>query len=421
MKSFVALLFSMIALGCAGESDVRALRVANWGGAGSDSEFDRLVRDLYEEFEAQNPGVRVRVENNPEAYAAKMVLSFVAKAEPDIMMLDASSAALFINNGVLADLEPLIANDPTFRKDDFFPNVMDIARRGSSLFAIPQDFTPMVMYYNKRIFDRLGVAYPKAGWTIEQFRETAKRLTRDGETHGFVVKNWMPGWVMWIWNFGGDVVSPDGSSASGYFDGPSAVKAVQFLHDLVHVDKSAPTLSQVASMGVDPFVNGKAAMTISGHWSMIEFANAPKGPDGKKTLTWDDLGVVELPSLSGSSQTVMYESGYAIGKNSKNKDLAWKFIKFMTSYEVQKKYNSSGIAVCGRRDVALERSNEPLESEFLAIVPQCRAPHGARIEGYEFVENEGRNALDAVLQGIRTPQEALTRAAKRVDIQFAKK
>lgn len=420
MRWVLCSLFVLGLFGCAPKSEVRTLRIANWGGAGSDSEFDRLVRDLYRQFEAENPGIRVRVENNPEAYAAKMVLSFVAKAEPDIMMLDASSAALFINNGVLADLEPLIAKDPSFRKDDFFPNVLDIARRGPSLYAIPQDFTPMVMYYNKRVFDRYGVPYPKPGWTIQQFRETAKRLTQD-DTHGFVVKNWMPGWVMWIWNFGGDVVSPDGTKSTGFFDGPASVQAIQFLKDLVHTDRSAPTLSQVASMGVDPFVNGKAGMTISGHWSMIEFANAPVGPDGKKSLTWDDLGVVELPSLSGKSQTVMYESGYAIGQNSKNKDLAWKFIKFMTSYDVQKKYNSSGIAVCARRDVALERAAEPLESDFLAIVPQCRAPHGARIEGYEFVEAEGRNALDAVLQNIRTPQEALSRAAKRIDLQFAKK
>jgi multiple sugar transport system substrate-binding protein len=226
---------------------------------------------------------------------------------------------------------------------------------------------------------------------------------------------------MWLWNNGGDVVSPDGKKAGGFFDGPRSVHAVQFLTDLVTKDKVAPSLSQVAAMGVDPFLNGKAAMTVSGHWSMIDYANAPTGKDGKKTLTWDDLGVIELPSQTGHSATVMYESGFAMGKHSRHKALAWKFIKYMTSYAVQKKYNSSGIAVCGRQDVARERASIPLEAQFLAIVPLCRPPYGSRIEGYEFAEAAGRNAVDAILQSGKNVQEALTKAALSIDQQFAKR
>lgn len=424
MRRRLAILLAALLAGCAPPSAERetVLRLANWGGAGSDSEYDRLIQSIYREFEAANPGVRVRVENNPDGYVQKMILSFIAKAEPDLMILDASSAAIFINNGVLTDLTPLIENDPEFRLDDFYQNVVDIARRENSLYAIPQDFTPMVMYYNKRLFDAAGVPYPQAGWNFDDFLQTAKLLTKpEVDQYGFVFANWMPGWVMWLWNNGGEVLTVDGERAGDVLDSDANVKTVEFLRDLIGKHKVAPSLSQAAALGVDPFANGQAAMTVSGHWAMVGYANAPKGEDGKPKISWEDLGVAPLPSILPKSQTVMYETGFSIGRNSKNKELAWKFIKFMTSRSVQSRYHSSGVAVSARKDVALERAAKaglPVEEQFIALIEGCRAPWGAKVEGYEFVEKTGAGAMDSILNGTDA-RTALRRAADRIDREFA--
>src|SRR5579859_7467815 len=61
------------------------IHIANWGGAGDDDKFALLVRDLERQFEKENPGVEIREENIPQDYVSKMILSFVAGAEPDIM------------------------------------------------------------------------------------------------------------------------------------------------------------------------------------------------------------------------------------------------------------------------------------------------------------------------------------------------
>ena len=182
-----------------------------------------------------------------------------------------------------------------------------------------------------------------------------------------------------------------------------------------------PVSRRQAAMGVDPFANGQAAMTVSGHWAMIGYANAPKGPDGRPMITWDDLGIVALPHNTPKSHTVMYESGYAIGKNCRNTDIAWKFIKYMTSYDVQRRYNASGIAVCGRKDVAEERAKIPLEAQFVPLIKDCRPPYGSWIEGYAFVEPTGQAAVDSIIQNGNDVQTALTKAAKRIGREFAKR
>jgi multiple sugar transport system substrate-binding protein len=118
----------------------------------------------------------------------------------------------------------------------------------------------------------------------------------------------------------------------------------------------------------------------------------------------------------------MYEAGYAIGAHSKHRDVAWKFIRYMTSYRVQTDYQSSGIAVCARKDVAEERAKASvLESQFIPIIPSARPPYGARIEGYEFVEEQMKKAMDAILQSGRDPQDAMSKAAKAIEREWLKK
>jgi multiple sugar transport system substrate-binding protein len=411
---------------CAPEkSSGRVLRVSNWGGAGDDSEYDRQVQALYRQF-GEEHDCEVRIEGIPGEYVQKMVLNHVAGTMPDVMILDASSAAIFINNGVLSDLTQFIERDKEFNLDDYYPNVVDIARRGDKIHAIPGDFTPMVLYYNKDLFDKAGVPYPTGDWNFEEFLEVAKKLTvrdKNGKVgqYGFSFSTWMPGWVMWLWNNGGDVLTPDGKRATGVFDSPENVETVTFLRDLIAKHRVAPALSEVASMGVDLFANGQAAMVVSGHWSMVGYKNAPKDAQGKPKIDWQRLGVTNLPHNTPEPHTVMYEAGFAIPAKAENPDLAWEYVKFWSSERLQKVYNASGIAVCARKDVSQARASVEIERQFLEIVPTARKPYGSWVEGYEFVEKRGEDALKSILNNNRDVKEALTAAAQRIDQEFAKR
>ncbi len=447
---FLFLLPLLAIIGCAG-ADRNVVRMADWSGAGDDSEFNRLVQSVYDDFEAENPGVDLRIEGTPEmqAYVTKMLLGHVAGTAPDVMRLDASSAAVFINNGVLLDLSEYIAGDPEFDIGDYFPNVVDITRRGGAVYGIPIGFTPMVLYYNKDLFDAAGVAYPDATWTYAEFLEAAKRLTTK-DVYGFEFTNWMAMWILFLWNNGGDVLLPDGSRAAGAFDSQQCLEAVQFLHDLVNVHKVAPTKSQTAALGVNLFAQGKAAMKIVGHWELVDYTK------DTATVKVDRIGVAPPPTNLDRPVTVMYESGLAIMKNCKNPDLAWELVKYLCSYRVQSRYNSTGIEVSALRRIAQEAAmtrsvvsysgpqakpggqieSPPklfhkgleirrvvppgLEQAFLQIVPLARGPWGARVERYNLVEPIGEKMMDRVLNQGVSPATALKDAAREIDRELAK-
>ena len=425
VRSFVAIIGALFLAGCGAldPNGKSVVRISNWGGAGDDSEYEKIILDEYAKFEKET-GVSVRVEGIPGSgdYVNKMLLNFVANTQPDVMVLDASSAAVFVNNGLLQDLTSYIDKDPDVALEDYYPNVIGIARRGAKVFAIPGDFTPMVMYYNKDLFDAAGVAYPDGSWNFDKFLEIANKLTdRSRGQFGFVFPNWMPSWIMWLWNNGGDVLSPDGKKASGFLDSEQNVKTIEWLREMILVHKVAPTLSEIASTGVDLFANGQAAMAVGGHWSLITYKNAPKGADGKPKIDWNRLGVVALPHNTAQSQTVMYEAGFGIPKGAKNPELGWRLIKMWTSYRLQSRYNASGIAVCARKDVSKERARDQIEAQFIPIIQTARPPWGASVEGYDAVERIGKVMMDSVLIGGADVRTALKRAAEAIDREFGKR
>lgn len=390
------------------------LRVANWGGVQVDSKFMRLERDIREGFEHRHPGVRIQFEQIPGEgqYASKLLMMHVTGSVPDVVWVDASSAAVFIDNGVLRDLTPYVRQDPDFDLDGYFESVLNAYRRKDQLYAIPLDFTPMMLFYNRRLFDAAAVPYPQPGWTWQDFLSAAKQLTivehdaASPRQFGFLFENWAPKWIMWLWTNGGDVLDPTGTRATGHLDSPQSVAAVQFLVDLMGKYRVAPDPRQTAAAGRDPFRAGQVAMVLTGHWMMIEYR-----ADGI------DYAAVSLPSNTGRRETVAYASGLGVMTRARRPDLAWEYIKYMTSTDVQIRRVAPGLAISGNKAAAEYHAGEPVEDAFIAEVRYARPPWGATVERYPFIEDLLREMMDDILHsdGKLPVEQALRETARLID------
>lgn len=398
---------------------VIVLRVANWSGAQVEDEFARLERVFREEFEAAHPGVKIQMEQIPGygQYAPKLLMMHVAGSIPDVIQLDVAAGAVFIDNGILSDLQTFIKADPDFRLDDYFENVLETCRRGDALYGIPLDFTPMVMYYNKRLFDAAGVAYPQSGWTWDDFLDTAKKLTirppgaARPTQYGMAFENEMPFWVLWLWTNGGDVLSPDGRQATGYFNSARSVEAVQFIVDLVARHRVTPHPRDSAAAGLDMFRNGQTAMDLKGHWKLIDYR-----AEGL------DIGVVGLPTNGVPQTTVVYASGMSVTARARHPELGWEFVKHMTSEHVQSRRVASGLAISGNKRAAAKFAGTPIEDAFLEEVQYARRPWGTTVERYPFIETLGREMMEDLLysDGKLSVERTMSETAELFDAALAK-
>jgi multiple sugar transport system permease protein len=366
----------------------------------------------------------VQVETIPSGYKEKILTEIAAGNPPDVFLLDATIIPAFLNQRVLVNLSPYLKK---YRVDlsIYFPNVLGIARRDSALFALPKDFTPMVLYYNKRLFDRAGLPYPNRDWNWEDFLRAARQLTRDFagdgriDQFGTTFSDRLYLWIPWVWSNGGDVLSPDGTRATGYFNSPQTEASLQFLIDLrtkYHVAPFGEYLSAVGGTG-GLFYTGRIAMTESGHWwlpTLKKYLNA-----GKLSI-----GVAPLPTPCGGKHvTVMYESGWCVPKASRHREEAVQLAIFLSGNEAARIRSESGIAIPAIRSVArLQAERDPygIEQIFFEEVPYARMPWGSIVEPFSQIESIARDAVDQVMIGGQPIHSTFTKAAHKMDATLAR-
>jgi multiple sugar transport system substrate-binding protein len=301
-----------------GKKNKVILRFATW----DSGELLKIQQDIAKKFEERHPNVRVQVEAYGDGFDQKLVASFGAKNPPDVMyMWDFPTY-----HQSLLPLDHYIKSDKDINIDDFYPGLFNYMKVNGSLYGLPAGFTTHVIYYNKKLFDEAKVPYPQESWTWQDFIEKAKKLSDPAKKQfGFGVRaNPDPyDFEQFLWSNGTSYISPDGKKIDGYMNSDEAVEAVQMFVDMVKNGYAVLVGGKNQQSGDDIFKAGKIAMWESGIWPMEGFKEARI-----------DFDVVGLPVFTGKPvKSVINVSAVSIAKDSKNKDLAWEFLKFYTSEE----------------------------------------------------------------------------------------
>jgi multiple sugar transport system substrate-binding protein len=313
---------------------------------GDPAELD-VWKAIVSDFEAANPTIKVDVQvSDWDSYWTKLKTLLAANTPPDVFAMDAPLYLDYQSRDSLLNLQPYIDQNPGML-DGLFANTLDAYKTPQGYFGLPRDFQTIVVFYNKDMFDKAGVAYPKAGWTYDELRATAKALTKDTngdgtiDQFGYVIDPWdmEPGWSEILWAFGGDIISADHTKT--LIGEPKARQAWQFLYDMMRVDKSMPDPNTTSQYGGDLFLSGNAAMMAMGHWAVPSYSEA--------TFKWD---VVPMPAGPAGQATSVNSAGFVIGKDSAHPDAAFAFIKFVLSQAGQTRLAQMGFACPVLKSVA---------------------------------------------------------------------
>jgi multiple sugar transport system substrate-binding protein len=324
---------------------------------GDPAELD-VWKAIVADFEAANPNIKVDVQvSDWESYWTKLKTLLAANTPPDVFAMDAPLFRDYQSRGVLLNLQPFIDKNPGML-DGLYPNTLTAYQSPDGYFGLPRDFQTIVVFYNKDMFDKAGVPYPKAGWTYDDLRATAKALTKDtngdGKTDqfGYIIDpyDFEPGMSEIIWAYGGDLISADHTKT--LIGEPKARQAFQFLHDMMFVDKSIPDPNTSIQFGNDLFLSGNGAMMAMGHWAVPSYSEA--------TFKWD---VVPMPAGPAGQATSVNSAGFVVGKDSKHPEEAFAFIKFVESTAGQTRLAQMGFACpvlksVGESDAFLKQSTQ---------------------------------------------------------------
>jgi len=382
--------------------------------------LDLAHQKLIADFQAKYPNVTVNALEAPPEFDTQLLVDLAAGTGPDLWYADASTLARLGASGYLFDMREASKYVPEFNVSRFWTNVLDIHKGvNGELWGVPADFTPMVIYFNPEVFAKAGVPAPKAPWTWDDLLKAAQLTTLDSAgrnrldpnfdeanvvTWGFRARQYAFEWVYRTWQNGGDVISPDGKTASGYLDSPATIEAIQWQQDLVLKYKVAPAPSALDQLNQgmgwnDRFLQGKAAMFDRGHWELVGLRNS-------KFFNGKNIGVVAQPTRKNGA-TVLYESGYVINKNIvKDMDkitAAVRFAEMATAMDYQVAKATTNLAIPANKAAAEKAATmvvDPvLEKAFLDSVPGGRLPYGSKFIKYPAVEGILDSMMAKVLAG----------------------
>lgn len=335
------------------------LRYASWG---SKSEVD-ILKPILSEFENNNPTIKIDFMHIPQNYFQKIHLLFASNRAPDVIFVNNLYLPIYANAGLLEDL----SNNKVLNKSAFYPKSLEALSYKNKNYAVPRDTSNLVVYYNKNLFDKNNVPYPKADWTFDDFLKTAKQLTDRPQTFGVSFEEDSLYYLPYLMSEGGGILSDDLSKE--IIDDKNSQNGLNFYADLRNKHHVAPTQSESASATMaQMFLQGRLAMHLSGRWLVPKYRETAD-------FDWD---VAPFPKGSRGSIVPMDASGWAISANSTNKTAAYALVKFLSSKESMEKLTQSGLIVPARIDVSksehfLDRKNPHSAKVFIDIIETSKS------------------------------------------------
>lgn len=292
------------------------------------TEYSQLMQDIIAKFNAENgKGITVVGEETPwdgGAYSENLFNAIMGGGKIDCATWKLTSTPLFVNNDLLANLDPYI--EKWDKKDDIDQNMYDVMKQASgtdSVYVMPWNIQVLYVYYRPSIFEKAGIEVPT---TYEEFLQAIEKCTMDtdgdGKTdvYGFGMRGAKGGQEPW-----GSFVYGEG----GTFEDMTTPEAVKGMQDFIDIYQKGYVPPTATSDGFNEiianFQSGLTAMTIHHTGSA----------DKMVEVFGDDVSAFPFPAGKGQ-WTSMGDTENVIFESCENKEAAFEWVSYLAAGEGQK-------------------------------------------------------------------------------------
>ncbi len=290
-------------------------------------DWDIPDQKFIDDFNAANPDIQVVAHSIPANGERLTKLDILAMSGGDMDVMPISDGDQFtrFESGMLAPLDDFIAKDGV-DMDKSFGKYAIWGQYDGKYYGIPFRATQSVVYYNKDMFDKAGVEYPKDDWTLDEYIETARKMAewgKDQGIYGTYTHTYANEWAT-IAAQKGQWYTEDGKCN---IKDPAWQKALETRKMLDDEGIQMPYGQIIAAKAAinSSFLGGKEAMVTAGSWLVRDMKNKEKFPFDFQ------VGVAYMPRFDESVEGL--RSNYScsvlgIPENSKHKEEAWRFIRY---------------------------------------------------------------------------------------------
>ncbi|HEV2064011.1 MAG TPA: sugar ABC transporter substrate-binding protein [Thermoanaerobaculia bacterium] len=409
-RALIALGAALLAVACSRGGTSDRVHTVHFWGLGREGE---VVKELVPEFERENPGIRVVVQQIPWTAAhEKLLTGFVGGSPPDLAQLGNTWIPEFAAIGALEPLEARISGSRAISPDDYFEGIWKTNLFDGATYGIPWYVDTRVLFYRRDLLAAAG--YPEVPRTWSGWREAMLKVRAAAGGSRYAILLPTNEWEQ-LTIFGLQERSPllgDGDTRGAFARPPFSAAADWYVG--LFRDGLAPVVSYT-QLGnpYQEFSRGYIAMWITGPWNLGEFRRRlpPELQD-----TWMTAPV---PAPDGQGEWPGYSlaggSSLALFRASKEKDAAWRFVEFLSRPSVQTRFYALSGDLPARRasweDPALsgDVKARAFRDQLARVTPLPRVPE------WEQIAQKVWEDLEAAIRGRETVAASLSILDRDVD------
>ncbi|QTX05620.1 sugar ABC transporter substrate-binding protein [Agromyces archimandritae] len=394
-----------------GGTDAEGQTLDVWIMEGTNPDATAFFDEVGEAF-TEETGAELNVEFVQWADAHdRFVTSIAGGTTPDVAETGTTWTTEFADAGALAPIDDYVEADDL--GSDLVEGLVEAGTYDEQLYGMPWYAGVRALVYRADIFEELGLKAPTNWQEIVDAGNAIKAA--HPEMMAFAVPGDAEfGVYPWVWGAGGEVAAQDGDEWVSGLASPESQKGISFYTGLAteHGFSSAGATTWKETDVLDNFVQGNVAMALQGSWTpatIVEQAPELEGKIAAATIPGETGGIA--PSVLGGSHLSMFETA-------ENKDLAWAFIKLMTTGEFAEKWGGQSGYFPGQTSLldAAIASDDPLVQPFakqmvdggasVPVTPQFGAVQAKKTTN---------TAIQAILSGQKSVEQAMQDAAKEMD------
>lgn len=378
--------------------------------AGRDGTYGDALQVAVDAYLSQNPDVTIELLKLPYAGLMEKIVIDLKEATGayDLLMIDDTWITGFSAANWLTDLSALMKEKGEELDPDFVAAAVDCARypyeRGTApVYGFPFVGNVELFVYRQDLFEKHGLAAPPKTW--DAVLEAAKTISeKEDGVYGVVFRGVKgnpinSGFLPIFWAFGAEIIDAEGKST---VNSPEGIAALKFFLELA---KYAPKGVEVynASEVRDGLLSGGAAIAPE-----VWPAWVPDLDNPEKSKVVGQIAVTVHPAQTAEPAPMIGAWHLSIPAASQRKDLAYEFLKFVTSQEVQKKMALEVGLPPTRTSVYVDPQVVEKYRWYPAQLEALKASKvRPRIPEWPEIDVKMGTYLNLALIGDRTPEEAL--------------
>ncbi|MEE1230003.1 MAG: ABC transporter substrate-binding protein, partial [Phascolarctobacterium sp.] len=328
--AMVSLMAMGLVAGCGGEKKQAAdngkkVQIEYWHVA-AESFGGATVKELVADFNKKHPNIEVTAKYNPDMYKGltqNLQAAIASGKNPDVVQMGYSFLNYAAENLQYTDLNKAFkeAGDENFMKDNFLPNVLNLAQtEDGKQIGLPYSVSVPVLYYNPEIFAKAGLDANNPPKTWDEVSKAAKQIKDKTGNMGFFMQEYADNWAQQglIESNGGQMLKKVNGKVQAGFDTPEAAQAYQLLADMV---KNGSGLHATNEEGFQAYLSGKLGMVCTTIGKRANFEKSAKFP----------VKAAPFPAFTGKQVQIPAGGNFLMvfSKDAAKQKAAVEFIKYL--------------------------------------------------------------------------------------------